>query len=272
MRRRAWMLNLAWLVASTLANPSVAGVEGLCGRPLQLAYSMLPPLYYLEDSSKQGQGIEVDIAAELARRTGCRLDPSYESRIRVWAAFEAEQIDLSLSGVATPERERFGVFLPYLKFRNVLLVRDDTAPRDATAAANPMTDPATTVVVTRGFRYGPKWDAWIRQQEERGLVSYVAEEGDAVRLVAIGRATATIVRDIAWSYYDKRHTGAQRLRRIDVGAAENALSVVLSRKTLSAEQQKALARTLADMKADGTLRRILGRHVGAEQAERLMID
>lgn len=269
---RPFLSLIAVVLASGLpVGEARAAGDAPCTRPLRLAYSMLPPLYYLDETGKRGQGIEPELADELSRRTGCRFEASYESRVRIWAAFEAGQVDISLSGVSTPERERFGVFLPYVRFRNVLLMREGDAAA-AKAPANPMNDPAAAVVVTRGFRYGPRWDAWIKQQEERGLVSYVAEEGDAVRLVAIGRASTTIVRDIAWPFYDKQYRDEQRLRRVDVGAADGALSIVLSRKTLGADAQAAFARALAEMRADGSLRQILRRHVGAEQVDRISLE
>ncbi|MCX9157833.1 transporter substrate-binding domain-containing protein [Niveibacterium sp. 24ML] len=245
----------------------VAHADPLCPRPLRLAYSMLPPLYY-QDEQGEGRGIEVDLAQALSHRTGCTFLPTYESRIRLWAAFDASQVDISLSGVATAERERFAVFLPYLHLRNVLLLRN-AARSPAPASPNPMNDPETTLAVTRGFHYGPFWEPWISQVQSRGLVSQVAEEGDAVRLVAIGRADTTIVREIAWSYYASQYSD-RPLRKLDVGATAGVMSVVLSRKTLDPAVHKAIAKALSEMKADGSLLRILQKHLPAELADKVI--
>ncbi|WP_172196980.1 transporter substrate-binding domain-containing protein [Niveibacterium sp. COAC-50] len=264
---RILLLALAFLLP--LARPALAGAnpESRCARPLHLAYSMLPPLYY-QDANGDGRGIEVDLAQELARRTGCVLQPTYESRIRLWAAFDASQVDISMSGVATAERERFAVFLPYLHFRNVLLMRNE-AHATPPASANPMNDPETSLALTRGFHYGPSWEPWISQVQSRGLVNLVAEEGDAVRLVAIGRADATIVREIAWPYYAGQYSD-RPLRKVDVGASAGAMSVVLSRKTLDPAVHKAFAKALSDMRADGSLRRILQKHLPADLTDRVI--
>ncbi|WP_374403641.1 substrate-binding periplasmic protein [Niveibacterium sp.] len=227
---------------------------------------MLPPLFY-RGPNGEGRGIEVGLAQEISRRTGCMLQPVYESRVRLWAALEASQVDISMSGVATEERERFAVFLPYMHFRNVLLVRNDT--RATAVSANPMNDPDTTLALTSGFRYGPSWDTWISQLQARDQVSLVAEEGDAVRLVAIGRADATIVREIAWPYYAGQYSD-RPLRKVDVGASAGAMSVVLSRKTLDPAVHKAFAKALSDMRADGSLRRILQKHLPADLTDRVI--
>lgn len=265
--RRILLLALGALPLLAGGTCARASAEARCPRPLHLAYSMLPPLYY-QDENGDGRGIEVDLAQALSHRTGCVFQPTYESRIRLWAAFDASQVDISMSGVATAERERFAVFLPYLHFRNVLLVRSESGS-PARASANPMNDPETTLAVTRGFHYGPSWDPWISQVQSRGLVNLVAEEGDAVRLVAIGRADATIVREIAWPYYASQYS-ERPLRKVDVGATAGAMSVVLSRKTLDPALHKAFAKALADMRADGSLRRILQKHLPAELADRVI--
>lgn len=252
-----------------LAGPaSAAGnTESPCARPLRLVYSMLPPLYY-QDAKGEGHGIEVDLAQALSQRTGCEFRPSYDSRIRLWAAFDASLVDISMSGVATAERERFAVFLPYMRFRNVLLMRNDPQASPP-PSANPMQDPATTLALTRGFHYGPSWEPWISEVQSRGLVNLVAEEGDAVRLVAIGRADATIVREIAWPYYAGEYSD-RPLRKVDIGASAGVMSVVLSRKTLDPAVHKAFAKALSDMRADGSLRRILQKHLPVELADRVI--
>lgn len=261
-------LPFAFAALLLLAGPVIAGpsAEPPCNRPLHLAFSMLPPLYYLGPNG-DGRGIEVDLAQEMSRRTGCVLQPVYESRVRLWAALDASQVDISMSGVATEERERYAVFLPYMHFRNVLLVRNDA--RATPLSTNPMNEPDTTLALTSGFRYGPTWDPWIGQLQARDQVSLVAEEGDAVRLVAIGRADATIVREIAWPYYANQFSD-RPLRKIDVGAVAGTMSMVLSRKTLDAAVHKTFAKALSDMKADGSLRRILQKHLPVELVDRVI--
>jgi polar amino acid transport system substrate-binding protein len=261
----------ACILLLACAGKALAGAEPSCSRPLRLAYSMLPPLYFLDESNGVGRGVEVDIADELSRRTGCSMQPKYESRIRIWAAFESGQIDISMSGVATESRERFAVFLPYLRFKNVLLVNDEAA-RANKVGANPMSDPAASLSVTRGFHYGPPWEQWISKLRERDQVFDVAEEGDAVRLVALGRTSTTIVREIALPFYAGLYHNGQALRPVDVGAAAGTLSVVLSRKTLEPATLDALTKALADIKADGTLQRILKRHLPTELVDRTSIN
>ena len=74
------------------------------------------------------RGIDTDIVEELARRSGCQLALVLESRVRIWAMLESGQLDMTVSGIATPERQAYANFIPYLASRNYILLSKDVDP------------------------------------------------------------------------------------------------------------------------------------------------
>jgi polar amino acid transport system substrate-binding protein len=93
---------------------SAAEVDPDCSRPFTLALHAQGLLY----SAATDSGIDKDVADELIRRSGCKVNVSLMSRARIWQLIKSGALDFSLSGTANAERSRFASFAWY--FRLVL--------------------------------------------------------------------------------------------------------------------------------------------------------
>ncbi|MDP1357576.1 transporter substrate-binding domain-containing protein, partial [Klebsiella pneumoniae] len=71
----------------------------------------------------QGQGVDKDLVDALAQRSGCKLSTVVDSRARIWDQLARGTLEITTSGVATPERERIAEFWPYFRSRNRAVVR-----------------------------------------------------------------------------------------------------------------------------------------------------
>ena len=60
------------------------------------------------------------------RRSGCIITTSVMPRARIWQLIESGALDFSLSGITTPDRERFAAFAWYFSNPYYLLVRQDS--------------------------------------------------------------------------------------------------------------------------------------------------
>src|SRR5471032_1152899 len=67
------------------ANTSIRAEPALCPQPLRVA------LYDVElfFDPKSGGGIDADVIEELRKRTSCKFDIQFNSRVRIWKAMEA---------------------------------------------------------------------------------------------------------------------------------------------------------------------------------------
>ena len=106
MLLRSILIALAACLAGSAAAAS-------CG-PYTVAMYQHGALYYR--SGEQWAGIDKDIVDELARRTGCELRMTRDSRIRIWTMLKEGTLDMTMSGISTPEREGFARFKQTLNF------------------------------------------------------------------------------------------------------------------------------------------------------------
>ena len=99
---------LAWgLVCGLLCGPAARAADGPdCSRPYSLALHEHGLLY----AGQTGEGIDKDVADELARRSGCRIAVSVMPRARIWQLIESGALDFSLSGITNEAREKYASF------------------------------------------------------------------------------------------------------------------------------------------------------------------
>jgi len=214
------------------------------------------------------RGIDHDVIAELARRTGCKLEAQLESRVRIWTMMEAGLLDMTTSGLTTPEREAFAYFIPYITTRNYLLLNKDVdagiQSLDDFAA-----DPRYKVAAVKSFRHGPTLDAWLARLRAQGRVYDAVDVTALIRLARIGRVHAVIALQTSWVPI-RAETAAAGMRVMDWGHDPLVGNMVLSRKRVPEATAALFAQTIAAMRQDGTLEAIFARHMGPELAPAML--
>lgn len=216
----------------------------------------------------QWRGIDQDVMSELARRTGCTLTVQAESRIRIWTMMQAGTLDMTVSGIATTERERFAHFIPYLIVRNFVMLSKEVGSGvkslDEIAA-----DPRYKVAAVKSFRHGPTLDAWLATLRAQGRVHDVVDVPALMRLVKIGRVHAIIVLETSW-VPNHAETAAAGMRVMDWVQDPIVGALVLSRKRMPASTVTLFSKTIAAMRQDGTLEAIFARHMGRDSAQAMV--
>ena len=180
---RALMCLLGFLAAGT---GTVAGA-GECG-PYQVTFYEFGSLYY-KDEAGNFVGIDKDVIDELGRRTGCRFQGVLDSRVRTWAHMADGTLDMTVSGVATPEREAFAEFIPYSNSRNFLIVRPELAEKVLSLRAF-TADKRLRLAVVKSFKHGNTLDVWIDALRAQGRVDEYGDAEVVARIFAGGRADA----------------------------------------------------------------------------------
>ncbi|GAA5180317.1 hypothetical protein GCM10025771_24530 [Niveibacterium umoris] len=264
MARCGAAVLLLW--ATLIASSCLAAPLADCTRPLTVGFYAIAPYYYALEDKPGWHGIDRDLIDELALRTGCRFEARFESRVRIWQQIETGTLDLTVSGIETAERQRFATFIAYASERAVLAARADRAPAPRSPAAV-LGDKTLTLAVTRGYRYGPPFDTWIDSLRASDRVFESADEDSALRLVALGRVDATILRDSAWAIATRAYP-AGSLRLVDMGAPSLNAALVLSRAVIGPALEEKIRAAIAEMLRDGTLLRMLERHMPPDIARR----
>lgn len=257
--RTCLVLAAGLLAAAAQAAP--------CG-PFNVSMYEHGALYYR--SGEQWAGIDKDIVEELARRTGCQLNMTRESRVRIWTMLQEGTLDITMSGIATPERELYGRFTPYLQTRNLVLVRQEVAPR-AASMAQFLAQPDLKVGVIKSFRHGASYDAWLDKLRGQGRVYESADYATLLRVFQHGRVHAILqlTSNVDTLLHDETMRGL--FRAMDWVPKENVLASMVIARRLPAEAADRLEQALRAMREDGTMRTILERHVPSEDTAGMLL-
>lgn len=243
----------------------------LCTLPVAAAWACGPyrvsfyefGRFYFRDDQGQAQGIDVDLIEQLARRSGCQLLPELNSRVRIWEKLSRGELDITVSGVATPEREQLAEFWPYLRTRNHALMRRSIASQLSTPAAF-LADTQRRVVVVKSFRHGRFFDAWLERLRGEGRVHEAADFDTAMRVFRAGRVDLMLAHPINLLLPARE---MDELVLMDWAPGDDVLaSLVLSRQRVAAKDRERLHDALNALLADGSMDSILVRHLGGKLA------
>lgn len=258
----ALLLALTPLLLAALASPAQA-----CG-PYKVGYFSFGPFFHLNGEGKPA-GIDVDLVAALAQRSGCLLEGQVESRVRTWALMERGGVDITLSAIPTPERKRLAEFTPYARSRNhVLLPRTLTQRIDSVDEFN--ADAALRVGVVRGYRHGPMLDAWLDGLRRQGRVYEVADFDALLRVLRAGRVELVLMHPMNLRPSDGSWMGEFSLR--DWAPQDDVPSAMaISRRRVDPADRARLQRTLQELLQEGEVERILARHLGEEMMRQVRL-
>jgi len=252
-----------------LSGAAGAQTDAPCGH-LRSAFYEYGALYY-KTADGHWTGIDKDVVDEVARRLGCTIDASTDSRVRIWAGLNGGTIDLSVSAVATPEREKFGRVVPYLSERNYVLLH-----KDVSASIRSMDDflanPAIKIGVIKSFRHGKAYDAWLERLRAKGRVYEAPDYEAMLRLFKVGRVQAVMAISSGWYPLLKQEQMAGNYRIMDWAPPKDAVvgGLILSRQHVDEALAARFSQTIRAMREDGTLKRIFERHLDPELAAKLL--
>lgn len=229
-----------------------AGEKIDCSRPYSLALHEHGLLY----SSQSGEGVDKDMADELVRRSGCRINVTLMPRARIWQLIESGALDFSLSGIANSVRDRFASFAWYFSNKYYLLVRNDAGVRKLSDFEK---NPELRLGVIRSFRYSATANRLVDQLDSRGRVSYASSLEPLYQVLLDNRVHAMIIEPFD---YPALQSGSLR-EQTQIFEFEDAPvphGLIMSKKALSAGQQQAWSELVEAMRDDGTVEKIFGKY------------
>jgi polar amino acid transport system substrate-binding protein len=244
------------LALSGLASAASAGPD--CSRPFTLALHDHGLLY----SAATDSGIDKDVADELIRRSGCKVNVSLMPRARIWQLIESGALDFSLSGIATPERRRFAGFAWYFSNKYYLLVRKDAS---LTQLSDFERRPALRLGVIRSFQYGESANRLVANLVDADRVTQAGGLAPLYETLLANRIQGMIIEPFDYPSLERQHIGA-----VTTVFAFSDPSVphglIMSKLALPALEQDKWRALLNAMRADGTVRRIFGKYFKPELA------
>lgn len=258
---------LPWLL---LAAPTLAA-NPLCGgdRPIHLAFYDYGLFHFSQDG--QVRGIDKAIVDELQRRSGCHFRAQVMARARIWADLASGQLDMSVSGIQTPQRDEFAWFAHYLSMKNYAILRADRAARLRQGEAFIAT-PRLRFGVVRAFRHGEAQDRWLDQLREQDRVEESTDAETLFRKLKAGRIDGLFSQPPVF-----------RKALADLGMSADFVAVdwtpeergvphglILAKSRFDAVAAEAWRDLIETLRADGTLLRIYRNYLPTDEAKRLL--
>jgi polar amino acid transport system substrate-binding protein len=254
----------ALLILATLARAGVASATDSpdCSRALTLGLHDHGLLYSTETDS----GIDKDFAEELTRRSGCKITTTLMPRARIWQLIESGALDFSLSGITNSERDRYAAFAWYFSNKYYLLVRKDANIRKLTDFEN---SDRLKLGVIRSFRYSENANRLADKLQETQRVVYATELAPLYETLMNNQIQGMIIEP-----FDYPALQEQRIREITTIVEFNDPSVphglIMSRKSLSADEQEKWRNIVNEMRSDGTVLRIFEKYFNDDLAKTMV--
>ena len=253
-------------VAISFAMGTAVAADDYCSRPVRVALFEFGVLY----RAATDDGIDVQLLDAIKARTGCHFERVVLPRNRIWAELQNGSLDLATGAIPTPERKAFGYLLPYLKTRNVVLIRKAAAEQ-----LNSMSDlesSAVRVGVVRGFRHEAAYDALIGRLEKQDRIVKAADVADNFRLLDKGVVNIIFSQPIVFrQYLSEDYLQNQVVLRDWAPKDEVSIgALILSRKSFTAEQARRWDALLVAMQKDETLLKIYRGFLNPSQAKELV--
>jgi polar amino acid transport system substrate-binding protein len=243
-----------------------APAEEYCSRTIRVAFFEFGVLY----RSSTNNGIDPNLLDEIHKRTGCEFERVVLPRNRIWAELENGSLDLATGAIPTPERKAYGFLLPYLKTRNLVLIRKSLASQVLTVGD--LERSSLRVGVIRGFRHEAIYDEIISRLTQIDRVVKAADVPECLRLFDKGVVDVIFSQPIVFRQYLSRDYLASNVTFRDWAPKEDISigALILSRKSFTSEQARKWDALIVKLQKDGTLLKIFETFMSRSQARDLV--
>lgn len=261
------LTRIAVLCLLGFAMPSMAAGSGdYCSAPIRVALFEFGALY----RSATNDGVDVGLIETLEKRTGCTFERVLRPRARIWKELEAGTLDMATAAVSTPERRAYLYFSPYMRARNMVLVRRTGAPDKLTELS--LESSGLRLGVVRSFRHEQAYDLLVARLKALDRVTEAADVADLLRMLDRKVVDAVLSQPIVYSQYMSAETLARDYDIYDWAPNDEFSlgSMVFSKKRFSAAQAARWDALIAGMLRDGTVAKIMRDYMSPDQARELL--
>lgn len=243
---------LAAILATVLAS---APARAECSREITVPVAPIGVSVTVNGSTVGG--IYPDVLRSASQKAGCQLAFSVVPRARQEVLFEMGKADLLLPASRTPARDVIGTFIPLIGHRATLISMAGSRP--PLASAQELLDrPELRVAVVRGFDYGERYQALIKELAKQGRLFQEVDTVAVARLMLSGAIDVTIMGPTTLAgavVRDARLAGMLDKLRIEPipDLPWSVSGVYVSRRSLKPEDQAALLDVMENIARSNTI-------------------
>ncbi|MBT9457949.1 MAG: transporter substrate-binding domain-containing protein [Burkholderiaceae bacterium] len=253
-----WIRHAALPCLSAISH-AVAAELPACSRPFSLAFHDHGMVY----SKATQSGIDKDMVDELIKRSGCEFRLSVMPRARIWRSIESGELDFSTSGITNEARDKYAGFAWYLFNKYELLVRKDSG---VASIAEFSSNAQMRIGGIRSFRYSSRLNQLVDHLAPQGRYIEVADHEQLLAMLKRNRIQAMIIEPFNYSQVENRALHVLT-RTLDSGDPAVLHGLIMSKAALPEAEQRKWRALIDDMRADGTLLKIMRRYFPADDAK-----
>lgn len=237
------------------------------GTPIRLAFYDFGLLY------NNGKGIDKDVVDELRIRSGCRFDFYVLPRARIWQELETGQLDMSVSGIQNPERDRFAWFAPYMALKNIAITAVSADKHSATTE-HFLAQQDYKWGAVRAFKHGETADRFLTRMRQQNRVIEGSDVAQIFAMLKAGRVQGIFAQSPVYRQHLEPQMLPSQFQLHDWAPDENPVphALILAKSRFSAEQAEQWRKLADDLVRDGTMLRILRRYLQADEATAQMLS
>lgn len=255
------------LLSAILSMPQGWASTICMDKPVQVAFYDLGVLY----NPKLGTGLDKDVVDEVFHRLACTYAPEFQSRVRIWRQLATGQLDMSVSGIPSEERETFAEFVPYFYVRNQLIYLDETL--DLSSPDRAFKQKSIRIGVVKSYKHGAGWDDWIDSMRMTGRVEEAPDTRTLLNQLKGGRIQAfpalpAVIMDLG-ARYDIDAVAVRQTRWFK-DQPKIIHGLILSKQRMPAELRKAIRATVETMRSDGSLLKIYRKYFDEQTAREML--
>jgi polar amino acid transport system substrate-binding protein len=263
MRRK-----LLFLIAGFLSSvPGAYAAPAACPAVTRVGLSDLGYTSYRE----QGRiaGIAVDIANEMARRTGCKFEFHWYPRQRLFIELAAGHVDMTMGSLRLPERDAYAHYLPYAWLQyDLVLTEPEGGP--FVSLSDFVTRGSGRLNVTRGVAYDPAIETLLARLASAGRLEVVNDYETVFGKLEMGRAEGTLASPPIYSKYLKNNPALARTLIVPLPESSPRFTgIYLSKQTISPATRRQYAAALKAMTEEQRVRAIYAKYFDEATVKRL---
>lgn len=251
-------------------SQALSGDAVMCGsEPIRVGFFRLGYRYYVENG--QEKGMNVDILEEFKRRTGCTFLTQEMSFSRIYADLESGELDMSLSGIWSQERDRIMWCAPSITSKNYAVL-GDAARASVKSAEDFLTNRKLQFGVVRGYTHGKGMDSWLKKVREEGRVEESANVDILFEKLKLGRIDGIF----SFPFVYRKFISDLKLEKAvsvqDWFPEEKGIigCTMLSKKRFSEEAATKWREFIREIQKDGTLKSIFLKYVSETEAVQML--
>ncbi|SDH73997.1 substrate-binding periplasmic protein [Propionivibrio dicarboxylicus] len=260
---------LSCLGALFISGIAAAGPVDCGSSPIRVGQFKLGYRYYIENG--QEKGMNKDIMEEIKKRTGCLFITQEMPFARLWADLSSGEIDMTLSGIRSPERDKTLWCIPSITAKNFVVIGPQ-AQASVKNAADFIANEKLQFGMVRGYTHGKELDAKLDRLKQDGRV----EESGNVDVLFEKLKHGRIDGFYSFPFVYRKNISELSMEK-DVTIQDWAPKdpgivgcMMLTKQRFSEDEAKRWNALVQQMRADGTLKRIFVRYVSPSEADKML--